>query len=710
MSGYPLKSVHDSFKKRKAYEQELALRAKLDDINLQANKLYKRTGAISALPDTRTTTEKLSDLYRLRIDVYDKLKTIMSGDDAQKTINGLSIDEIQFLSQRLDKIVQYFKQKYKLGVPYQVFNDYLSKSIEALNILGDDNVANLALVENMVSKDDFNYALTNMMKQYSTAEQNKLRGTIRFYEGLATEIMRAQDMISRQIIDAQSQNDLTQMINDISKKIPNNDEIDNLLLEYQTAVSYSDTQAINDLKLKIDELVADVTSLQNDKRDLESRINDAIRDNQISQLNYQLNTPQEQQMSPSQTQTIYKTSGPYTYIPPNDVMNKKLWSRTSQTKKDLAGYIDSTYKLLPNKQIWYEKGGKTPHTTMSTNWKVEQVRKWIVDNDDLFKQAWTETVISSIPPVLSTSQQTPVQSGTQTPVRSGTQTQISSGSQTPNILTLTGIANSLGISVKNITDAITSVGDELTSSGIQIPETFVNDVKKSITSLPTTQVYQNSLKTLPEISAYILDWIQNLRTDQNTSLADYIDNRTISGTGLRKIKSKMRGKGILIDYNAGIKADASKQNNYVPFGKFVINRNKLACGIIMMKRPNGAFMGDIKTKRISNNLKNVFDKIVGGNIPSFNDYDKLDDDEREYLKFVSSKANLEDKLAVPAPKKDTDEKLINKFEVYRGQLCAGQDNKEMIEEFKKLLIILCDKKLLPRRQVSDILIDLARYY
>jgi hypothetical protein len=130
----------------------------------------------------------------------------------------------------------------------------------------------------------------------------------------------------------------------------------------------------------------------------------------------------------------------------------------------------------------------------------------------------------------------------------------------------------------------------------------------------------------------------------------------------------------------------------------------------MIKRSNGAFMGDMQTKRISSKLKNVFDKIVGGNIPSFNDYDKLDDDEREYLKYVSSKSNLEDKLSVPAPKKDTDEQLINKFDVMRGQLCAGQDNREMIEEFKKILIELCDKKLLPRRQVSDILIDLARYY
>lgn len=704
MSGYPLKSVHDSIKKRKAYEQELALRAKLDDVNLQANKLYKRTGAISALPDTRTTTEKLADLYRLRIEIYDKLKTIMSGDDAQKTINGLSADEIRFLSQRLDKIVQHFKQKYKLGVPYQVFNDYLSKSIEALNILGDDNVANLALVENMVSKDDFNSALSSMMQQYSSAEQNKLRGAVKFYEGLTNEIRQAQRLVSSQILDAQSQNDLTQMITDISKKIPNNVEIDNLLSEYQTAVSYSDTQAINDLKLKIDGLVGDIISLQNDKQDLERRLSDAIRDNQISQTTYQLVTPQEQQVSPSstQSQTLYKTVDPYTYIPPNNVMDKSLWPRTSSVYADLAGYIVATYNLLQNKQLWNDRGGVS-FNTMSTNWSAQKLRKWIVDNDDLFKQAWTDKTISSVP-------QIPVVQEPQLEQTLGNLFALPTDLPELTMLTLSGVAKANNMSVQDISNLILNVRDDLLSSGVQVPPSFINDIKKSISNLPSSQVYQNSSKTYPEIAAYILDWIQNLRTDQNTSLADYINNRTINGTGLRTKKSKMKGKGIAIDYNAGIKSNNEKQSNYVPFGKFVINRNRLANGIVMIKRPNGAFMGNLQTKRVSNNLKNVFDKIVGGNIPSFNDYDKLDDDEREYLKFVSSKANIEDKLAVPAPKKDTDEKLINKFEIFRGQICAGQDNKEMIQEFKKLLVVLCDKKLLPRRQVSDILIDLARYY
>jgi hypothetical protein len=734
MSGYPLKSVYDATKKRQKYIQELALRAKLDDVNLQANKLYKRTGVISALPDNRTTTEKLADLYRLRIEIFSKLSPVMSGDEAQKVVNGLDANEIRFLSQRLDKIIQYLKPKYKLGIPYQVFNNYLQKSIEAMNTLGDDNIANLVLVENMVSKDDFNSALTTMMQQYSTAEQNKLRGAMRMYEGLTNTIKKAQQIVNFQNIDPQSQNDLTRLISDMSSKMPTDNEIENLDSDYQTAISYSDTQAIANLKQKIDTLVANVNSLQNDKQDLEQSLNDAIRSNQISQVQYTLNVPLEQQtISQIPSQIIYKTLGPYTYIPPNDIMDKQKWPRFSNSKIDLFGYLTETEKLLPDKQLWKNRGG-VAIKTMGTNWLVDKLRRWIIDNDDLFKEIWTETTISAIPSILPTPQVTPqvtpyqsIQPSRQQSLQPSAQQSLQpspqqSGistpelqfpkpvSQLPKSLTFKLISDSIGITPKNINDLISDVVSELSSAGIQISS---SDVKQMIKDLPSTQTYQTSIKSLPEISAYILDWINNLRSEPNISVSDYIDNRVISGSGMKKKSKqsgKMKGKGISIDFDAGMQSGNERQSNYVPFGKFIINRKKLADGIIMIKRSNGAFMGDMQTKRISSKLKNVFDKIVGGNIPSFNDYDKLDDDEREYLKYVSSKSNLEDKLSVPAPKKDTDEQLINKFDVMRGQLCAGQDNREMIEEFKKILIELCDKKLLPRRQVSDILIDLARYY
>ena len=54
--------------------------------------------------------------------------------------------------------------------------------------------------------------------------------------------------------------------------------------------------------------------------------------------------------------------------------------------------------------------------------------------------------------------------------------------------------------------------------------------------------------------------------------------------------------------------------------------------------------------------------------------------------------------------------MTNRFEILRGQLVAGNDNRELIKEFKKLILDMSDKQLLPRRQVSEILIDIEKTF
>jgi len=159
-----------------------------------------------------------------------------------------------------------------------------------------------------------------------------------------------------------------------------------------------------------------------------------------------------------------------------------------------------------------------------------------------------------------------------------------------------------------------------------------------------------------------------------------------------------------VDYSSGMLPSA----NYIPFGNYLINRKKLEEGIVMIKRPSGQFMGDLRTKRVSPNVLTIFKKISGGQLPTFNDYEKLDDDEREYLQFVAKKSNLLDKLQVPSPKKDKTEQLINQFEIMRGQIIAGNDSKDMLKKFKSIIIELSERDLLPKGQVRDLLLEIMK--
>ena len=69
-----MKNPSDFSKFRQQYLANLALEIKNNDINLQANKIYKKTGESPVqVLDTRTTAEKEADIQRLKIEVRKEL-------------------------------------------------------------------------------------------------------------------------------------------------------------------------------------------------------------------------------------------------------------------------------------------------------------------------------------------------------------------------------------------------------------------------------------------------------------------------------------------------------------------------------------------------------------------------------------------------------------------------------------------------------------
>jgi hypothetical protein len=81
---------------------------------------------------------------------------------------------------------------------------------------------------------------------------------------------------------------------------------------------------------------------------------------------------------------------------------------------------------------------------------------------------------------------------------------------------------------------------------------------------------------------------------------------------------------------------------------------------------------------------------------------KLDEEEKEYLHKIVSRSNMMDKLSIPAPSKDQQEKDIHQFEIMKGQIMSGNDSKEMVRKFKLLTRKLSKQGLLPKADVEDI--------
>ena len=68
-----------------------------------------------------------------------------------------------------------------------------------------------------------------------------------------------------------------------------------------------------------------------------------------------------------------------------------------------------------------------------------------------------------------------------------------------------------------------------------------------------------------------------------------------------------------------------------------------------------------------------------------------------------SKSNLEDKLSVPVPSRDSLDKDFHEFEKMKGEILSGNDSRELVKKFKGLIMKLSRNGYLPKNEVNELL-------
>jgi hypothetical protein len=178
-----------------------------------------------------------------------------------------------------------------------------------------------------------------------------------------------------------------------------------------------------------------------------------------------------------------------------------------------------------------------------------------------------------------------------------------------------------------------------------------------------------------------------------------VKSNRIAGYGVR-----MRGCGLggMVDTSQGIQPSPS----YIRFGKYLINTKKLNNNIVSLRRDKGSTIKAIPARMISPHLGSILKKIVGGGMPTYDDLNKLTDEEKQYLHRVTQESDIFDKLSIPTPSKDKEEQDAHQFNVLKGEIMAGNNSKEVITKFKLLVLKLSKQGILPKNQVQEILEEL----
>lgn len=128
MSGHPLRNPTDENRYRKDYLAYLDLQIDNNEKNLQANLLHRRTGQVaSQITDYSTTSQKLANIYALRIELKKQLRRICVAEDADLVVQGLNDAEVRFAINYIEKLVAELRPKFKYGAPEPYVSQYIRR-------------------------------------------------------------------------------------------------------------------------------------------------------------------------------------------------------------------------------------------------------------------------------------------------------------------------------------------------------------------------------------------------------------------------------------------------------------------------------------------------------------------------------------------------------------------------------------------------------
>jgi hypothetical protein len=534
MSGYPLNFPSDAAKLRQNYLANLSLQANINDMNLQANKIFKKTGQTPTQPtDNRTTAEKLADVERLKIEVRGELSSIADGTQADAIVQALQPQELQFLAQHIEEVVRIIKPKYKYGVIADVFVPFLRAYIAKADTtnevdFGLQQVAGNRLILGMQQIAD-NLINVPTLEQIETAlDVNGMVMAARVQQALKRKVDELKQILPDKqfLIDvSKSQDEITkntmqQALSDALQELPTIRQIELLLVQLNEATITRDQDTANDIGAKLNQLLTIQPATEEQLREVKKLVEESRSENaqQYGQLrDLYLSEPEKLKQLIKDEISSVKTSGQQISVQMrgqiiNDV-TQAIQRGNIENKAEMAQFIG---QLL-------QAQAKGP-----------------------------------APPRGAAAEEEPLQA-------------------TPMAALPAGITESKIRSLYKPTDDPTldtnkrkeAYIDELWKY-IKKPNENKGDFLRSTTGKIQPKSKEELNRAIKEINKRLrpIGWGE--------------DNPVGVGEGIGRI----RGRGIIAD-NANYSEGIMQTNHYIPFGRFFINTHKLNDNIIAIKRPTG---------------------------------------------------------------------------------------------------------------------------
>jgi hypothetical protein len=184
-----------------------------------------------------------------------------------------------------------------------------------------------------------------------------------------------------------------------------------------------------------------------------------------------------------------------------------------------------------------------------------------------------------------------------------------------------------------------------------------------------------------------------------------IDQRLVARLQKRG-RPKMKGQGLFKPYQQAIghlmDKPIVKPKPYIQFGRYFLNKERLKNkGFLSLRVASGNVIKGLPTQKVSHDLSKVLLTLIAGQTPSYEDIGGLTQEDRSKLSHICSSCHV-DSPAVPHMKGEGEAEM-DKFNILRGEIIAGNDAPKIAREFKTMLLKFMNEGRIPRQEGNGIL-------
>jgi len=246
---------------------------------------------------------------------------------------------------------------------------------------------------------------------------------------------------------------------------------------------------------------------------------------------------------------------------------------------------------------------------------------------------------------------------------------------------------------------------------------------KSITNT-NLQTIKDNYKEVEDIARSVLtmkrsggeasefSYIPLSKEDRPISEEDFYEEPAIPKRNLSAPVGKTTGRGLLTGHKGvGVRMTGrgvAPKEKYIPLGKYLVNIHKLEHNNIVSFKSSNHKSTNIPSKRVSQPVADILLHIVNGTLDKIVT-DNLSEDDISYLFQLIKKCELDNFLDGKAENKikTKTEQEIHRFYVLQGEIVAGNDNPQLIREFKAILLTMMNENKLSKKEAGDVLIQMS---